>query len=96
MATLGPVSTAVSPQIGRIFLCSSDHCDCLAADHTENDSPQNQLLPEARRLQTMPLMLDRTRVSPSKERRMDNQNENFCPAFSSWRNRCHAALLRCC
>ncbi|EYC25699.1 hypothetical protein Y032_0011g1340 [Ancylostoma ceylanicum] len=55
-----------------------------------------QLLPEARRLQTMPLMLDRTRVSPSKERRMDNQNENFCPAFSSWRNRCHAALLRCC
>ncbi|EYC25825.1 hypothetical protein Y032_0011g1407 [Ancylostoma ceylanicum] len=38
MATLGSVSTALSPQIGRSSLCSSYHCDCLAVDHTENDS----------------------------------------------------------
>ncbi|EYC43120.1 hypothetical protein Y032_0502g2616 [Ancylostoma ceylanicum] len=41
MATLGSLSTAVSPQIGRFSLCSSEHCDSLAADHTENDSPRN-------------------------------------------------------
>ncbi|EYC26800.1 hypothetical protein Y032_0010g971 [Ancylostoma ceylanicum] len=37
MATLGSVSTAISPQVGRSFLCSKCHCDCLAAKHTEND-----------------------------------------------------------
>ncbi|EYC41079.1 hypothetical protein Y032_0583g303 [Ancylostoma ceylanicum] len=44
MATLGSVSTAASPQIGRFFRCSSYHCDSLAADHTENDSPRNFII----------------------------------------------------
>ncbi|EYC02883.1 hypothetical protein Y032_0097g2997 [Ancylostoma ceylanicum] len=48
MATLGSVFTAVSPQIGRFFLCSCYHCGCPAADYTENDSPHKSLQLENR------------------------------------------------